>query len=362
MVPKEGTHERLERTKSQVGIKVDRVTDVTSTEYPGHYPDEDNSWNVDKFTKRFSVEVHKCDDLALEFDIVGIDTSIANAIRRILIAEIPTIAIEYVYIMNNTSVIQDEVLAHRLGLIPIKAPAAHFTPFKRPAEGESPAPTDHDTLVFELQVRCSHNPIAPDGSEDHKELYINGDVMSGQIKWIPMGDQETELAGLKIGPVQDDILIAKLRPGQEINLQMHAILGLGQDHAKFSPVAPASYRILPTITIDPTNPIEGDDAERFRRCFPKGVIQVVRDEAAKGGKRAVVKDARNDTVSRECLRHDEFKDKVQLGRKRDHFIFSVESTGVDPPDVLVLKAISVLRKKCGAVKSEIARQRGETDV
>ncbi len=53
--------------------------------------------------------------------MVGIDASIANSFRRILLAEVPTMAIEKVHVFNNTSVIQDEVLAHRLGLIPLKA-------------------------------------------------------------------------------------------------------------------------------------------------------------------------------------------------------------------------------------------------
>jgi DNA-directed RNA polymerases I and III subunit RPAC1 len=62
----------------------------------------------------------------MEFDLVGVDASIANAFRRILIAEVPTMAIETVYVFQNTSVIQDEVLSHRLGLIPIKADPAKF--------------------------------------------------------------------------------------------------------------------------------------------------------------------------------------------------------------------------------------------
>jgi DNA-directed RNA polymerases I and III subunit RPAC1 len=58
--------------------------------------------------------------------MIGIDAAISNAFRRILLSEVATIAIEKVYIYNNTSVIQDEVLAHRLGLIPLKADPTKF--------------------------------------------------------------------------------------------------------------------------------------------------------------------------------------------------------------------------------------------
>lgn len=69
-------------------------------------------------------------DDRLEFDLVGVDASLANAIRRILIADVPTMAIEKVYVMTNTSLIHDDVFAHRLGLIPIKADPRAFA-FKR---------------------------------------------------------------------------------------------------------------------------------------------------------------------------------------------------------------------------------------
>jgi DNA-directed RNA polymerases I and III subunit RPAC1 len=72
------------------------------------------------------VEIQDSNDLEMEFDLIGVDASIANAFRRILIAEVPTMAIETVYVFNNTSVIQDEVLSHRLGLIPIKADPGKF--------------------------------------------------------------------------------------------------------------------------------------------------------------------------------------------------------------------------------------------
>jgi DNA-directed RNA polymerases I and III subunit RPAC1 len=72
------------------------------------------------------VEIQHSNEFEMEFDLVRIDASIANAFRRILIAEVPTMAIETVFVFNNTSVIQDEVLAHRLGLIPIEADPERF--------------------------------------------------------------------------------------------------------------------------------------------------------------------------------------------------------------------------------------------
>ena len=60
-----------------------------------------------------------------------------------------------------------------------------------------------------------------------------------------------------------------------------------------------------------------------------------------------------DTVSRECLRHDEFKDKVQLGRIRDHFIFSVESAGQLPSDELFVDSVKVLKEKCERFKRNL---------
>lgn len=55
----------------------------------------------------------------IECDLVGVDASIANAIRRVLLSDVPTIAIEKVFMLLNTSIVQDEVLAQRLGLVPL---------------------------------------------------------------------------------------------------------------------------------------------------------------------------------------------------------------------------------------------------
>lgn len=79
--------------------------------------------------------------------MVGVDASIANAFRRILIAEVPTVAIEHVYVWNNTSVIQDEVLAHRIGLVPLNVDPATVE-WRKNAPGFEGQPNDRNTLVF----------------------------------------------------------------------------------------------------------------------------------------------------------------------------------------------------------------------
>jgi DNA-directed RNA polymerases I and III subunit RPAC1 len=80
----------------------------------------DNSFDIDEFKKNVQIEVKELCDERVVFELININVAFANALRRILIAEVPTIAIETVHLWQNTGVIQDEVLAHRLGLIPLK--------------------------------------------------------------------------------------------------------------------------------------------------------------------------------------------------------------------------------------------------
>ena len=352
---------------------------MTSTDFPGHYPGEDHSWSLSRFSQDFRVQFHQNAPLDASFSLINIDASIANAFRRILLAEIPILAIENVYIQSNDSIIADEVLAQRLGQIPLTGSLAglrwlQYIP-RRPQgllgedsgkslEDEREA-KDNDTIVLKLQVRCDWKEGMKGKQGEPEELYEHSNVYASDLVYESQGRQSNHFSGENaIRPANPRILIAKIRPGDEIDIIMHAVKGIGADHAKYSPVATASYRLLPTIDI--VRPILGSDATKFARCFPKGVIgyeKVTQEESERersgyegkvGEKKAVVRDVMRDTVSRECLRHDEFADKVRLGRIRDHFIFSVESTGQMPSDDLFIESVKVLRAKCRTLKGNLA--------
>lgn len=360
--------EELDRRKI-VGINAETITNVTSTDFPGHYPGEDHSWDIEAFRDQFRVVFHENGQHDASFSLIGLDASIANAFRRIMIAEIPTLAIEDVWVNNNTSVIQDEVLCHRLGLIPFKGGKYGLHEFmkwyKKPGADQDPFENsmDYNTVKLELNVECTRRADAAPGEKDPRKLFHHGSVYASDLVFQPVGQQVEIFAGDQaIAPVHPDILVAKLRPGQAIHLMAHMHKGIGADHAKFSPVSTASYRLLPLITI--TKPIIGADAEKFQQCFPEGVIgleKVTKQDSNEnkeykgheGEMKAVVKDTMKDTVSRECLRHPEFVDKVKLGRQRDHFIFQIESTGQWDSDELFLESIKTLKAKCQRFEKQV---------
>jgi len=344
------TSEKFDDIRNKVLLGEHYVSNASSADVPGTFYGQDDRWDFEKFKGKFKIDIIKATSTEMEFDMIGVDASIANAFRRILLAEVPSMAIEKLFVFNNTSIIQDEVLAHRLGLIPIFADPRGFKypPPITPAEeqgdvkDEEQLKTDPSIhLVFELKVKCTKNPNAPDDCDPDIRC-LNNKVMTKHMKWIPIGNQVDRFGANGIRPVFDDILIAKLRPGQELDLRMHCVKGVGKDHAKFSPVATASYRLLPHITL--LNPIVGELADRLVKCFSRGVIKTHKDD--NGIKKAYVANARKDTGMREIFRDETLKKMVKLEKIRDHFIFLVESTGALPPNVLVEEAIKIMHAKC----------------
>jgi DNA-directed RNA polymerases I and III subunit RPAC1 len=227
-------------------------------------------------------------------------------------------------------------------------------------------------------------------------------VYSRHLEWVPQGDQEERFGVNGVRPKHEDILLAKLRPGQvttadclcrvrsgcqahrphfghftkppqSIKLEAFCEKGVAKDHAKFSPVATASYRLLPRIEVVQDLPAEDADA-LVKMCpmkvfdiedFGSGDVSLGQGKKGKGKKhaddtaaahegagaggrkRVVAARPRDCTMCRECIRHDGWSEKVKLGRAHDHFIFKVESVGAGlKPHEIVKEAIAILKAKC----------------
>lgn len=267
---------------------------------------------------------------------------IANTLRRIMIAEIPTMAIEHVYIVNNTSIIQDEVLAHRLGLIPLAVDPRLFK-----FRGEHETATPQNTIVMKMKIECRR---LADGTIE------NANVYSSDLEWLPGGTELPEETGASpfgedqkafldsVRPVHEDILVAKLRPGQAIELECHCTKGVGEEHAKWSPVATTWYRLYPEVVILRNPPVE--IASKLASELP-GLLYlennglVVADNLMQHEKLL--------EKVRQLSGMEEYMPYIQLRKKKDHFIFTIESTGAWKPHELFHEAVDRIVAKCDKV-------------
>ena len=275
---------------NKIGIKENKHINHLTSEYPGPNKYEPGEFfNISNFTDITSIDIKSSNEEELIFHINGTDPSLVNALRRILISEIPTIAIENCIFYQNTSIVPDEVLAHRLGLIPIIADSNLFN-----YKSESEELTEFNHLLFKLHVICGKEPMS---------------VYSNELKWIPQGNQISRLSNVK--PVHNDILITKLRPGQEIEVELVCVKGIGKTHAKWSPVCTAYYRLLPDINLKTV--IKGDRATTLKEICPMGVFDI--EDSGK----LFVKDSLKCTMCRECLNHDEFTGDAELSKLQNQY-------------------------------------------
>ncbi len=133
-----------------------------------------------------------------------VHNTIVNAIRRIIIEEVPTFAIEDVEVVKNESPLYDETIAQRLGLIPLK--------------------TDFEGYNFKSECKCGGIGCALCEVKMYLKQDKDGYVYSGLIK----SDDPA------IVPVDTEIPITKLFNGKGIELNMKAVLGIGKEHIKWS--------------------------------------------------------------------------------------------------------------------------------
>ena len=261
---------------------------------------------------RFMVDVKvlERDGDRLKLLVQDVDVSYVNALRRIMIAEVPCMAIDSVLIFENSSVLHDEILAHRLGLIPLKTNLEDYVlPEECACGSEYGCSKCRATLV--LDVEATDRTVT---------------VYSGDLK----PEDPT------VAPVYPNIPIVKLAPGQKIKLEAYARLGRGSKHAKWQPVSACTHRYLPVIRFDE------------KRCYSCGECVDIcpRRILVKVAQHIKVTDLTRCTLCRDCVEACPLEPPaIDVSWDDRSFILYVESVGGLPPERILLEAVKVVDGK-----------------
>jgi len=155
-----------------------------------------------------SLEVVSKDERKMSVKLKGIPLQYANALRRLCLNGVPVFAVDTVDIIENSSVVPDEGLAHRLGLIPLKTDLSRFN---EPSNCECKSETGCSN--------CKVMLVLDSGDSDVTKTVYSDELTS-----------EDEL----VKPISEKIPIVQLAPGQRVKVECYARLGRGREHAKWN--------------------------------------------------------------------------------------------------------------------------------
>lgn len=252
-----------------------------------------------------NIEIREQDDERAVFIVEGVDDTFINTIRRICLVEIPTLAIEDVNIYKNDAKMFDEVLAHRLGLIPLVTDLESYV---------MPSECDCDS-------HCSRCSVSFLLKEKGPKIVYSKDLKSDDPA---------------IKPVYDTIPIVRLREGEEVELEAIAELGLGSEHAKWQATTTCGYKYYPKIEID--NDKLSDLEEYVDEC-PRNVLKIEDDKL-------VADNIENCSTCRTCQRlSQKDDDAIVVDFEEGKYIFKIETDGsLKPLEVLTI-ACDILSEK-----------------
>lgn len=295
-----------------------------------------------------NVEIISLTEDYCEFLLFDTDASVANALRRIIISEVYTLAIDLVEFESNTSVLTDEFLAHRLGLIPLVS--SNVDHFQDNRECTMCQKYCHVCSVeFRLSVRCDDEMPKDVTSRDLFAQDESGEVM-------PVGcrrDMEGEAEGEEHG-----ILILKLRKNQEITLKAIAKKGCAKEHAKWSPISSCYFHPEPNVEIsqEEFEKLTEEQKDKWVNTCPAGGLKY--DEVTR---QVEIEDPLKVAHCLELLvvaRDLQKPDLIKVDYSSDRFIFRIETTGALKPEECVLAALKVLKEKLILINTSL-HQEGE---
>ena len=268
----------------------------------------------------------RLDENSCRFRIGPVNIAFANAFRRAMIGEVPTLAIEDIRIYDNTSALFDEMLAHRLGLIPIRTDLANYV----------------------RREDCSCNGEGCPACRATFTMSVEGPCMVYSRDLIPEDPA--------VSPAYDNIPIVKLTKDQKVVVEAHAVLSTGHSHAKWQSTTACGYKNYPKITI-------GDACDACGQCVdecPRTVLEVA-------GPRVKVIEGRLEECSlcglceRACLGSgigDE--PAIRVSSEKDRFIFVVESDGSLPVREIISHGLGFIRGQSDELKDKIGEISGGT--
>ncbi|EDR25860.1 DNA-directed RNA polymerase subunit D, putative [Entamoeba dispar SAW760] len=256
----------------------------------------------------------ECKEEKLSFHIERTDTSMVNGLRRVIMAETPTIAIQLVRVYANSSYLCDEFIAHRLGLIPIDSTQIHNF-------------EDTDDAILELKKENNSNQLV---------VVTSNDLVS-------IGDK-------RVAPVNyrndvDPIVITQLGPRQNIHMVCYVKKGTGKFHAKWNPTCQCVFQTLADIRINDEKMISLTPEQK--RTFCEQCPQKVFDYQEVGEK-VFIRGDENCIFCNECTvyaRDIGQRNLVTVTPKTDQFVFKVEGTGVYPPKQIIELGLEEMKKK-----------------
>jgi DNA-directed RNA polymerase subunit D len=247
------------------------------------------------------IEILSKTDREIRFVVEGIRPAFANALRRACMGEVPVLAVNTVDFTANDSVLYDEVIAHRLALVPLV-----FDPKNYNLSGECKCEGKGCTNCQVTLVLDKKGPA----TVFSKDLKSSAD---------------------DVEPLFPDMPITELSEGQKIKLEATAMLGLGKTHAKWQ-ASRASYRYYPIVDIKG----KISNADELVKICPKGAI------TSEDGKISISSEC--DTCQ-ECVKAAKPAGSLVIRGDPSKMIFIVESISGLSAEEIVSQAVDALRAK-----------------
>lgn len=245
-------------------------------------------------SEEYEVEFIERGDRKARFLVRGVTPAFANGIRRAMLADVPTLSIDTVRVVENSSVMFDEQIGLRLGLVPLTTPPGEYD------EG------DEITLALDVEGPATA---------------YSGDIVTS--------DDLVE-------PADDNVPIIELKEGQRLEFEADAVLDSGKSHAKHQGGVAVGYRNLQRVEV------VGDTAE-FEDEEPHIVRGVIEDD----GELVMTDEFSNDLTNRYPGKDLEVSDVPNA------FVFHVETDGSMSVEDLVVAAVDTLHDRADELEAAV---------